>query len=158
MYRPNNKISLIVSYPDKRNIYMTRIFRDRKRGVGIGLQAFYYQVTLSYLNIQKKYTDEFLRSKGNYEIQNFNLKKLLDQLFQKHLMKERWSMDLIDMSVGNTQTYFFSWVDNFSGFLWTRKLLNRTGLTIINNLDIIVETNYPNGSNGIYPRLFITKW
>ena len=49
MYRPNNKISLIVSYPDKRNIYMTRIFRDRKRGLGIGLQAFYYQVALSYL-------------------------------------------------------------------------------------------------------------
>ena len=62
-------------------------------------------------------------------------------------------MDLIDMSVGNNHTYIFSLVDNFSGFLWTRKLLNRTGQTIINNLDNIVETNYPNGSNGTYPRL-----
>ena len=34
-----------------------------KKILGIGLQAFYYQVALSYLNIQKKYTDEFLRSK-----------------------------------------------------------------------------------------------
>ena len=57
-------------------------------------------------------------------------------------------MDLIDMSVGNTQTYIFSLVDNFSGFLWTRKLLNRTAQTIINNLNNIVATNYPNGSNG----------
>ena len=47
---------------------MTRIFKDSKKRLGIGLQAFYYQVALSYLNIQKKYTDEFLRSKGNYEI------------------------------------------------------------------------------------------
>ena len=49
VYKPNNKISLIVSYPDERNIYMTRIFKDRKKGLGIGLQAFYYQVALSYL-------------------------------------------------------------------------------------------------------------
>jgi transposase InsO family protein len=31
--------------------------------------------------------------------------------------------------------------------------LNRTAQTIIKNLDNIVETNYPNGSNGSYPRL-----
>jgi hypothetical protein len=44
-------------------------------------------------------------------------------------------------------------VDNFSGFLWTRKLLNRTAQPTINNLDNIFETNHTNGSNGIYPRL-----
>ena len=62
-------------------------------------------------------------------------------------------MDLIDMSVGNTHTYVFSLVDKFSGFLWTRRLLSRTAQTIINNLNNIVEINYPNGSNGTYPRL-----
>jgi hypothetical protein len=54
--KPNDKISLIVSYPDEKNIYMTRIFRDRKKSLGIGLQAFYDQVALSYLSIQKTYT------------------------------------------------------------------------------------------------------
>ena len=49
VYKPNNKISLIVSYPDERNIYITRIFKDRKKNLAIGLQAFYYQVALSYL-------------------------------------------------------------------------------------------------------------
>ena len=52
------------------------------------------------------------------KFKNFNLKKLLDQLFLKK--NERWSMDLIDMSVGNNHRYMFSLVDNFSGFLWTR--------------------------------------
>ena len=56
------------------------------------------------------------------------------------------------MSVGNNHTYIFSLVDNFSGFLWTRKLLNRTAQTFINNLNNIVATNYPNGSNGTYAR------
>jgi len=31
VYKPNNKIILIVAYPDERNIYMTRIFKDRKK-------------------------------------------------------------------------------------------------------------------------------
>jgi hypothetical protein len=31
VYKPNDKISLIVSYPDERNIHMTRIFKDRKK-------------------------------------------------------------------------------------------------------------------------------
>ena len=86
------------------------------------------------------------------KFKNFNLKKIVTPIISK-IPYERWSMDLIDMSVGNNHTYIFSLVDNFSGFLWTRKLLNRTGQTIINNLDNIVETNYPNISNGTYPRL-----
>ena len=57
------------------------------------------------------------------------------------------------MSVVNTHTYFFLLDDNFSNFLLTRKLLNRTAQTIINNFNNIVDTNYPNGSNGTYPRL-----
>ena len=70
---------------------MTRIFKDRKKGLGIGLQAFYYQVTLSYLNIQKKYTDQFLRSKGNYEIQKLQFKKVVRPIILK-TPNERWSM------------------------------------------------------------------
>tara|TARA_R110000824_G_scaffold70899_3_gene181711 strand:+ start:1269 stop:2708 length:1440 start_codon:yes stop_codon:yes gene_type:complete len=152
IYRPNNRISLIVAYPDEREIYMNRIFRDRKRGMGVGLQAFYYQVALSYLNIQKKYTDVFLRSKGNYEIQKQPFKKVVRPIISK-TPNERWNMDLIDMSIGVIHRYILSVVDNFSGFLWTRRLLNRTAQTIVNTLQEIINANYPNGSNGTYPRL-----
>ena len=48
-------------------------------------------------------------------------------------------MDLVDMSVGNTHTYIFALVDNFSVFLWTRKLLNRTAQTIIHNLNKLLK-------------------
>jgi hypothetical protein len=62
---------------------------------GIGLQAFCYQVALSYLNIQKKYTDEFLRSKGNYEIQKLQFKKVVRPIISKHLMKDEVWIKLI---------------------------------------------------------------
>ena len=64
---PNIRDRLIVAYPDLKKEYKyDKNIRDRKRGLWIGLQAFYYQVALSYINIQKKFTDELLRSKGNY--------------------------------------------------------------------------------------------
>jgi hypothetical protein len=56
------------------------------------------------------------------------------------------------MSVGSSHRYIFSVVNIFLGFLWTRKISKRTAQTIINNLDNIVESSYPNGSNGTYPR------
>ena len=58
----------------------------------------------------------FLRSKGNYEIQKLQFKKVVRPILSK-TPNERWTMDLI------------------------RKLLNRTAKTIINNLNNIVETN-----------------
>jgi hypothetical protein len=37
----------------------------------------------SYLNIQKIFTDEFLRSKGNYEIQKLQFKKVVRPIISK---------------------------------------------------------------------------
>ena len=57
VYKPNNKISLIVSYPDERNIYMTRIFKDRKKGLGNRSSS----VLLSSRFILFKYSKEIYR-------------------------------------------------------------------------------------------------
>ena len=91
-------------------------------------------------------------SKGNYEIQKQPFKKVVRPIISK-TPNERWNMDLIDMSVGVIHRYILSVVDNFSGFLWTRRLLNRTAQTIVDTLQEIINANYPNGSNGTYPRL-----
>ena len=54
VYVPNNNISLVVTYPDERNTIMERIYNDNTRGLGVGLSAFYNQILLTNLNIQKK--------------------------------------------------------------------------------------------------------
>ena len=151
-YRIDQQNKFLVSYPDERLFYIDRIWRNRKRGLGLGLQAFYLQVAQSHLNIQKKYTDAFLKSKGNYQIQKVPVKKVNKPIISK-TSNERWSMDLIDMSLGNTHRYILSVVDNFSGFLWTRRINNRNRFTILNNLQNIIDTSYPRGSSETYPRL-----
>ena len=59
-------------------------------------------------------------------------------------------MDSIYMSVGNTNRCISSVIDSFSCILWTRKNFNRTAQTIVNNLQNIVESNYPTESNEAY--------
>jgi hypothetical protein len=46
-YRPNARTSLLVAYTDERDLYMERIWSDPQRGYGVGLHAFYLQVSLS---------------------------------------------------------------------------------------------------------------
>jgi len=63
-------------------------------------------------------------------------------------------MDLIDMSLGNYHIYIvMTVVDNFSGFIWTRRILQRNGATTVNVLQNIINTAPPQGSGGTAPRL-----
>jgi hypothetical protein len=144
-YRPNAAINLLVAYPDERTIFMERIWSDRRRGYGLGLQSFYWQVSLSHLNIQKRFTDEFLTGKGDYQIQKTPKTKVIKPI-KSNAVNERWGMDLIDMSIQNTHRYIMSVVDNFSGYLFTRRLNNRNAATIRDALQNIVNTPLPNGS------------
>ena len=100
VYVPNNNIALVVTYPNERTIIMERIYNDNTRGLGVGLAAFYNQILLTNLNIQKKYTDEFLRSKGNYQIAKTPVRSVVRPITAK-VPNERWAMDLIDMRTQN---------------------------------------------------------
>ena len=151
-YRPSPDIDLLVAYPDEREIYLNRIWGNSQRGYGLGLQSFYLQVALSHLNIQKRYTDAFLKSKGNYQIQKTPVVKIISPI-KANASNERWGMDLIDMSVGVIHRYILTVVDYFSGYLFTRRLTNRTATTIVNNLQDIINTPLPFGSGGTAPHL-----
>ena len=137
-YQPTPNIDLLVSYPTERQTFMGRIWNDKRRGYGLGLQAFYIQIALSHLNIQKKYTDAFLRGQGNYNIQKTPQKKKVIRPISSKASNERFGIDLIDMSFGpmghRTDRYIFTCVDNFSGYVWARRLTTRSAQVIVNTL------------------------
>ena len=150
-YRVDDK-TFIVAYPDERDFILEKIWKDPRRGYGVGLQAFYLQVAQSHLNIQKKYTDAFLKDKGDYQIQKVPVKKVNNPVISK-TSNERWGMDLISMIQDNNSRYIFSVVDNFSGFLWTRLITNKEATTIVDKLRDIIERDVPEGSGGASPRI-----
>jgi len=153
VYAPNANISLVVCYPDEREIIMERIYRDNTRGLGLGLSAFYNQILLTHLNIQKRYTDAFLRSKGNYQIAKTPVRKVVRPITAK-VPNERWAMDLIDIRSPNQQRYILTIVDVFSNYLFATIILNKNGQTIVDRLENFHNrTLIQGGSGGIYPRL-----
>ena len=156
-YRPVQEINLLVAYPDERVAFMDKIWKDRTRGYGLGLQAFYSQVSMSHLNIQKIYTDEFLTSQGNYQIQKTPIRKPVISPIVAKAANERWGMDLIDMSFGpsahRTDRFILTVVDFFSGYVWARRMLDRSALTTVNTLNDIITTAPPQGSGGTTPHI-----
>jgi len=153
VYNPNANISLVVTYPDERNTIMARIYNENRRGLGVGLSAFYNQILLTHLNIQKRYTDNFLRSKGNYQIAKTPVRKVVRPITAK-VPNERWMMDLIDMRSQIQQRYILTVVDVFSNYLFATIILNKTGQTIVQRLqNFHNRTLLQGGSQGIYPRL-----
>ena len=160
-YRPNvpasaQPIDLLVAYDDERNRFMDKVWSDRKRGYGVGLQAFYHQVAMSYLNIQKIYTDAFLTGKGDYQIQKIPQPKVISPIVTQH-PNQRWGMDLIDMGIGTMaqrqRRYILTVVDYFSGYIWARYLTDNDAVTIRNALNNICTSQVnavPGGAN-TYP-------
>ena len=65
-YNPNANIDLEVVRPNQRQQRIQAVYNDIRRGLGTGLGAFYHQLAMSYLNIPKEITDDFLRSQGDY--------------------------------------------------------------------------------------------
>ena len=152
-YQPNLPngalpLNLRVALPAQRNQFMSGIWNDRGRGLGIGLQAFYKQVSKSYLNIQKTHTDAFLKSKGDYQIQKTPKKVVVSPIVAKQ-PNERWGMDLIEM--GNK--YVLTVVDFFSGYVWARTLSDKTAPLVRGKLNQIIASPFPTGSGGVYPTI-----
>jgi hypothetical protein len=151
------QINLLVAYQNERNNFMTRVWDDRRRGYGVGLQAFYHQVALSYLNIQKIHTDEFLTGKGDYQIQKTPHPKVISPIVTKY-PNQRWGIDLIDMSVGpqanrTHRRYILTVVDYFSGYIWARYLTNNLAANVTNAMINICTTAPPGGSGNTYPTI-----
>ena len=158
-YRPAAGIDLLVVYPVEKQACMALVYNDTRRGLGIGLFAYYQQVAMSYLNIKKSETDEFLKNQGDYQIAKIPHKKVISPIVAK-APNERWGMDLIDMSHGplanRMNRYILTVIDYFSGYVWARVLTNKTPASVQANLNNIITSPSPAGSSNTYPHILQT--
>jgi hypothetical protein len=154
-YNPNANIDLEVVKPNQRQQRIQAVYNDIRRGLGTGLSAFYHQIAMTYLNIPKEITDDFLRSQGDYIIAKVP-RKLVNKPITSKVPNERWGVDLIDMTayppVGNAnKRYILTAVDYFSGKVWARGITNRennnarpTLSNAINDICVNEAETFPN--------------
>ena len=129
-YNPNPNINLPVARPAQIPNILQNIYALDNEGLGKGLETFYKSVSSQYLNIQKKFTDAFLRRQGDYMVAKVPKKQTTNAPIVTSVPNERWGIDLIDMtqyvSVPNlNRRYIMTIVDYFSGKCWARSLANR---------------------------------
>ena len=88
-YNPNGNIDLEVVRPDQREQKIQAVYNDIRRGLGNRLGAFYHQLAMSYLNIPKRITNDFLRSQGDCVVARVP-HKLVNKPIISRVPNERW--------------------------------------------------------------------
>ena len=96
-YNPNANINVPVARPANRVAIIQNVYNHE--GLGKGLESFYKAVAMQYLNIQKKMTDAFLKSQGDYIVAKVPQKQTTNAPIITSVPNERWGIDLIDMHV-----------------------------------------------------------
>ena len=131
------------------------VYDDITKGLGTGLNQFYQQVGMQFLNIKKKTTDAFLRKQGDYTVSRIP-RKVINAPIVAKVPNERWGIDLVDMTAyvpanltdaqqQEFPKYILSVVDFFSGKCFAKALKNRVLAGIKDKMqDICTENNtYP---------------
>jgi transposase InsO family protein len=164
-YHPVAQIDLEVARPSQREreTKMQQIYADPARGLGVGLGQFFHQVAMSYLNIPKKATDEFLKRQGDYTVTRLPRKQVNAPIVAKS-PNERWGIDFIDLRpyipadltewtqqgpqrrtrnpVWNRHPkWCLTVVDHFSGKAFGKAMPNKKMPTVVDRLQQICSEN-----------------
>ena len=155
-YNPlHTTVDLEVVRPADRQAAIQSIFDDVTRGMGVGLSAFYHQICMSFLGINKATTDEFLRRQGDYQVQRLPINKVINSPVVPATCNSIWGCDLIDMTnfpgiLNQNRQYIFVAVDYWSGMVFARGITNRENNdktpTLTNALNDIIH----NDAGGTY--------
>ena len=127
-YNPNANIDLEVVKPTQRQARIQAVYNDVQRGLGNGLSAFYHQLAMSYLNIPKTITDDFLRGQGDYMVGKVP-HKLVNKPITARVPNERWGVDLLNMTPyliepnNQNMRFILTAIDYFSGKVFARAIL-----------------------------------
>ena len=141
------RIDNLILYPNEKEEALKELFNDLSIGAGIGIKAFYAQVSQYYLGFTRIETSLFLKKQGSYNISR-PYKKSINRPVIAKSSNERWSIDLIVMAryhfkptakqstnsefianmnkenEGGKYTHILSCVDFFSKKVWTRPLVS----------------------------------
>ena len=186
-YHPVARINLEVARPSQREreAIMQRIYNDPVRGLGIGLGQFFHQVAMSYLNIPKKVTDEFLKRQGDYTVTRLPKKQVNAPIVAK-APNERWGIDFIDLrpyipadmpewiqqgpqrrvhnpAWNRYPKWCLTVVDHFSGKVFAKAMPNKKMPTVVDHLQQICSENgntYPHiiQADNEFQTIVLKRW
>jgi hypothetical protein len=137
-----NRIKLLVVPPNDRDEILAELYDDETKGLSLGLNAFYNQVSINYLNINQNYCNDWLRRNGNYQVTR-PTKTTTNVPIYTSTLNKRWGIDLIHMTdyPNGKYKYILTVVDYFSKKFFAKPLTNTKAITVANAFDRIMTDN-----------------
>jgi transposase InsO family protein len=93
---PPYRLNLEILYPNQHQEKLREIYENDGKGLGIGLDLFYYQVCSKYLGIKRSEAREFLKRQGDYQITR-NYHKVINKPVLAKSPNERWEIDSVHL-------------------------------------------------------------
>ena len=144
----------VIEDNDKEKI-MKDLYNDYKVGPGSSIRSFYNKIQQRYLNIKRDDVDKFIKDEPAYQITTHEKPKMINHPNLSHFPNQKWSCDLIDMSIYEGYNKHKKWIltviDNFSRYVFAVALPNKEAKTIIKGFETIRDKQ----SQGILPVLLI---
>lgn len=128
----------------RKNQAMTTIYNDFRRGVGLGLNQFYSQVSKHYIGIKKTETSAFLKKQGNYQITRPITKKINHPILANS-PNQKWEVDCIVLKPyaipgfnnNGHHKIIVTVVDVFSRKVWAKAINNQESQPVADALNAI---------------------
>lgn len=131
------------------------MYSDPVLSLGKGQKAFYATIANQYLNINRDYVSNFLKSQPNYQMTFKPQTTRPKRPIIANYPNEKWGCDLIDLNRYSSHNshfrYILSVIDFFSNKCFLSKLKNKTVNDIIKGFEYIAQTQ----SENIYPKTLI---
>lgn len=122
-YKPKRLI--VIENEEQKQKVLEQLFNDDSNTIGKGVVAFYKYVISKYINITRNDVNEFLATKGYYQMSQSITKRINKPIIAK-FPNQMWGIDLIDLneyiSSNKNWRYIMTVVDIFSRKVFLNKL------------------------------------
>ena len=131
----------IVPVEEQTNI-LEFLYRDSM--VSKSRDGLYAAVSDKYLGISRRDIQRFLNSQESYQITKPVPKKTQTFSIISSAPNEHWQIDLVDMTKYRTRFHFvMNIIDVFSKFVWSFPIVNKEAVTIVKNLEPLLQLFSP---------------
>lgn len=144
VYKPLNLI--VIENKEQKEEVLDKLFNDDTNSYGKGVVAFYKYVSSKYINITREDVNNYLSTKGFYQMSQSITKRINKPIISKY-PNQMWGIDLIDMNEyiksNRGWRYIMTVVDIFSRKVFLNKMKLKEAMNtrntfndIINRLDV----------------------
>lgn len=152
VYLPKYNYLIVIENDEQKLDALDKLFNEDTNTIGKGVTNFYKYVTSKYINIKREDVNNYLQTKGYFQMTKNISKRTNKPIIAKYL-NQQWAIDLIDMneilSFNRGWRYIMTAVDVFSRKVFLNKLKKKDAADVRNAFEEIIN------ENGISPKYLL---